>query len=350
VLKLSSFQIVNMLIRGALAVADQGALKLARRFPFSLRYPLYVAGATHIRNLQVIEAFPVLAVAIFGRLGVPRDERCHSVEARDMILRGKSLRDIAKLMGVPWALKRVLPGAAREALYHGMAPIEASLIAAYLPRRTRDMQHWFLATHLAQHVSRDFVRWCARNGISQGIEQLRDIGDWVRASANANVAGGVRFIPRPFHPDMSVETVLQLSGEWHEAIAGNMSGPHCLFPPPWFPAQTIGKYELVPIDNAAALHLEGDAMHHCVASREYFNAAVMGALCICSVRQNGKRVATVAFKQAKGAAIAQIRGPCNNEVPKIEQTISRWLWTQRKQDEHASEIKSNEIPPAHGAE
>ena len=62
VLKLASLQIVNMLIRGTLAVADHAALKQARRFPFSLRYPLYVAGAAHIRNLQVIEAFPALAV------------------------------------------------------------------------------------------------------------------------------------------------------------------------------------------------------------------------------------------------------------------------------------------------
>ena len=86
-LKLASLQIVNTFIRGALAVADQGALKQARRFPCSLRYPLYVAGATHIRNLQVIEAFPVLAAAIFGRLGVSRDgEQCHSNEAREMIL------------------------------------------------------------------------------------------------------------------------------------------------------------------------------------------------------------------------------------------------------------------------
>jgi hypothetical protein len=144
----------------------------------------------------VIEAFPVLAAAIFGRLGVSRDgEPCHSNEAREMILGGEPLRDIAKLMGVPWALKRVLPGAAREVLDLGMPPIEASLIEAYLPRRARDMKHWFRAIHSAQHVSRDFVRWCARNGMGQCIERLEDIRDWVRASAQANVPGGERFIP-----------------------------------------------------------------------------------------------------------------------------------------------------------
>jgi hypothetical protein len=185
--------------------------------------------------------------------------------------------------------------------------------------------------------------------MSQCTERLEDIGDWVRASANANVPGGERFIPRPFHPDMSVATVLKLSGEWHEVIAGSMSDTHCRFSPPWFPAQTIGEYELVPIDNAAALYLEGNAMHHCVAS--YFEAALTGKLCIYSIREHGERVATVAFMQgAKGPAIEQIRGPRNKLVPKIEKAISRWLWTQRKRNENEAEIKGNEIPPADAAE
>jgi PcfJ-like protein len=183
----------------------------------------------------------------------------------------------------------------------------------------------------------------------QGIEQLRDIGDWVRAGAHANVPGGERFLPRPFHPDMSIETVLKLNGEWHEAIAGEMSGPQCWFPPPWFPAQTIGGYELVPIDNTKDLYLEGKAMHHCVAS--YSEAALTGALCIYSIRQNGKRVATVAFKQgAKAPAIEQIRGPCNKAVPKIKKEILRWLRTQGMQNKREAEFEDRRIPPADAAE
>jgi hypothetical protein len=92
---------------------------------------------------------------------------------------------------------------------------------------------------------------------------------------------------------MSLETVLKLSGEWHEAVARDLSGPQCRFPPPWFPAQSIEDYELVPIDNAVALYLEGKTMHHCVASRSYVEAARMGWLCICSIRTPGKRVATI---------------------------------------------------------
>jgi hypothetical protein len=53
-----------------------------------------------------------------------------------MILCGKSLRDIAKFMGIPWAFKRVLPGAARTALETIDLEL-SSLIGAYLPRTCR---------------------------------------------------------------------------------------------------------------------------------------------------------------------------------------------------------------------
>jgi PcfJ-like protein len=91
-------------------------------------------------------------------------------------------------------------------------------------------------------------------------------------------------------------------------------------------------------------------MHHCVAL--YFEAALKGVLCICSIRQNGERVATVAFSNRgmEGPAIEQMRGPSNKLVPEIEKAISRWLWTQRKQNENEAEIKGNEIPPADAAE
>jgi hypothetical protein len=62
-------------------------------------------------------------------------------------------------------------------------------------------------------------------------------------------------------------------------------------------------------------------------------------------------MATVAFKKgANGPMIAQIRGPSNNEVPKIEKAISQWLCAQRKQDEHEAGFEDNQIPPADAAE
>ena len=39
---------------------------------------------------------------------------------------------------------------------------------------------------------------------------------------------------RRFSPDMSLETVLRLSDEWHEAVANDLSGPQFDFPEPWW--------------------------------------------------------------------------------------------------------------------
>jgi hypothetical protein len=86
---------------------EKHVLRQARRFCFRVRYPLYVAAATSRRTLQLIEAFPALAVAIFC---TPYFRSDRQAKAREMVQRGESLRQIAALMKLPWALKRVKPG------------------------------------------------------------------------------------------------------------------------------------------------------------------------------------------------------------------------------------------------
>ena len=121
--RVASVKIINTLIREALASADEDALRQARRFPLCRRYQLYVAGAAHVRNLQLIEAFPALALTVFTSAWIPdesginvfsKEYRVRRQEARQMILRGEPLRKIADLMGVPWVLKCAKPGAAQE--------------------------------------------------------------------------------------------------------------------------------------------------------------------------------------------------------------------------------------------
>jgi hypothetical protein len=65
-LRLGSLHIINKLIGTALQeAADQDALKVARRFPFRYREPIYRAGAKSRRASQLAEAFPVLALAVY---------------------------------------------------------------------------------------------------------------------------------------------------------------------------------------------------------------------------------------------------------------------------------------------
>ena len=66
-LRNASFAIINSLIKKALnEAAVEEALKQARRFAVDDRYDIYRATADSVRALQLSEAFPVLALAIYS--------------------------------------------------------------------------------------------------------------------------------------------------------------------------------------------------------------------------------------------------------------------------------------------
>jgi PcfJ-like protein len=123
--------------------------------------------------------------------------------------------------------------------------------------------------------------------------------------------------------------VTALSADWHEAVANNLDGPNFAFPDPWFPAASLGDYEILPIEDGASLYREGTAMHHCVGT--YGDEVQRGDCYVYSIRRNNERVATVALCRHDGRTyLDQIRGRCNIQPPKaIVATVLRWLHSQR---------------------
>jgi PcfJ-like protein len=352
-LRLSSLHIINKLIGAALQeAADQDALKVARRFPFRHREALYRAGARSHRALQLAEVFPVLALAIYAGKAACWDEhqsvdfnfdaieqsKKRAQETATLIERGARLRDVAAVMQIPMALRRVKPGAAHLAHPCHNAEWVTSLMPDALPQ----MRIWLRAVDYAyRHGGPNFAEWTAAHVLqipgreSQIAAFLSDIKDWVQASRSGgeNPFGGEggnghQFITRPFHSTMSLRTVSKLSDEWHEAVASNMSGPQYAFPVPWLPAATINGVDIVPIDNSADLYREGALMHHCAGT--YVPDVRAGTYCVYSVRRDGERVATAALiRNGSRAQLQQLRGPCNAEVPKeIGLAVSRWLRMQ----------------------
>jgi hypothetical protein len=80
---------------------------------------------------------------------------------------------------------------------------------------------------------------------------FRRVADWAIRDA------GREFITRPFTPSMSLKTAIELSADWHEAVANNLEVPNAAFPAPWFPPAQIGGYEILPLEDAATLYREG---------------------------------------------------------------------------------------------
>jgi hypothetical protein len=327
-LRRGSLTIINKLIGAAIeAAANPDAIKLARRFTFRDRYPIYCETARSTRALQLAETFPVLARAIYCRWSDRPDLKADAIR---LVERGARLRDVAALAGIPMAWRRVRPGAAHLVPLGAahLAPYELSGLLAYIPDSLPRMRFWLRAVRGAGRIGGgDFAEWVAKNAMripgksaDERFSFLSDLGDWVSASHEAH-----RFAVRPFSPTMSLRTVTKLSSDWHEGVANNLDGPQHAFPEPWLPATRLNGYEIVPIAHGADLYREGATMRHCVGA--YAGRVMSGDCYIYSVREDGKRVATAEIVRAGDrAALAQIRGPCNAQAPKeIVATMRRWL-------------------------
>ena len=238
------------------------------------------------------------------------------------------------------ALRHIRPGVAHLATE--VLCRHPELLRA-MPDTVPSSRIWLRVVPWAHHrVSAEFAEWAARQApqIPGSLNHvggvLGDIADWVRAGMPPDpllgerpMQAGREFVVRPFTPSMSLKTAMELSADWHEAVANNLDGPNSAFPDPWYPAARLGDYEILPIEDAASLYREGTAMHHCVGT--YGDQVQRGDLYIYSIRRNGERVATLALGRDNGRAyLEQIRGPCNTDPPKaIVATVQRWLRAQR---------------------
>jgi PcfJ-like protein len=350
-LRLCSLSVINKLIGTALEqAADPDAVKAARRFAFHYREYIYRACARSRRALQLVDTFPLLALAIYSPSCLSylkhkpysldwdqRDRETRKIDIRRQVAaqrveRGARLRDVAAAMGIPMALRSIKPGAA-----HLVREIfcQHPELVRFMPASLSPARNWVKLVNWAEHreAGGDFTLWAARtipqipgDSLNEIGSFLCDMSDWVKADR--------KFITRSFVPSMSLRTVTKLCAEWHEAVASQMDGPEYVFPPPWYPAATIGPFEIVPVESAAELRREGAAMHHCVGA--YGEPVRSGHLCVYSVRRDGKRAATLALvpryvpPDRRGTneywtAIDQLRGPCNAQPPKeITAAVLHW--------------------------
>jgi hypothetical protein len=350
-LRALSLCVINRLI-GELheAVADPDAIRAARRFTFRHREEIYRAAALSPRALQLIDVFPVAALAIYADCWpfLPGDsfwlrhaERSDQQQkAKNLVERGARLRDVAAALGIPLALRHLKPGVAH---FSSEILVEHPELLHWMPATTSAARIWLLSINFAHRRGGiDYAHWVARHvpempGLANQVtDTVTDLLDWVLAT---KVASGREFVARPFTPAIGVKAAMQASRDWHEAVASMSDATnHLALPPPWYPPAKQAAFEIVPITTAADLYREGREMHHCVGS--YADRVREGCTYVYSVRQDGKPVATVSLVRHDGngaltsghggqVAIEQVRGPCNVTPSKaIMSAVRRWLRTQ----------------------
>jgi hypothetical protein len=326
-LEVKATRVFNWLYGQALTAADPEALRVARRFPPSMRWEIYSAAGRSLRMRQLAETFPLLAYHI-AEQGVRDQDRCTRQQAAVVLVeRGAKLRDVAATAGLPTALRRIKPGAVHLTRTTALNLLcEHPKLLAHMPEPLPRMRRWLRAVQIA-HQTGDggYAAWVAKHATDLNQREIEDLSDWINQQA--------MMIERPFVPTMSLATVRELSAQWHEAMAKKDDAEARPFPDPWFPASPLlNGYEIVPITNSADLYLEGKAMHHCVGS--YNGLVIAGYRYIYGIREGDKRIATVeiARGQHDKPHLGQIRGPCN--APATEEIVTaakRWLRSQRNE-------------------
>ncbi len=350
-------RIAGHMIREVLDVADQGALKTARRFPFKYRYGIYRAAATSKRAHQLIETFPYLGVLIYcGN----RDKVNLSRLAR-LVEIGTPIKHITTEFDVPvMALRKVKPGSiGRASDCRNVFAEQPDLIHAYLPETLPAQRRWLRAIRCAIPFGPPFVEWVARNvnkmpgrTIIEIESQVENVSDWVKASYQISVDEALAAIPqymidacsldflsarrqgqkatenyvtRRFSSDMSLRTVFELSDEWHEAVANHQSNHSTPFPEPWAGPADVDGHQIMPITNTAELYREGKRMRHCVGS--YANETIWGEWYFYHVEKEGQPIATAQLlREGTKPKLGQVRGPCNSIVDKkIMQILRKWV-------------------------
>ena len=232
-LRLLSVGVINRLI-GELheAAADPDAIRAARRFTLRHREDIYRACALSRRALQLVETFPVAALAIYAgwwpfadRMEWDEFERLlrqraqQRQDAAKLVECGARLRDVAAALNFPLALRHVPPGAAHLV---GSVVLRHPDLIQWMPRQTPAAKIWLKSVNFAHNRGGDdFGRWIARHvseipGRLNGVAHtVTDLPDWVRAREGS----GREFVTRSFTPAMGLKAATQASQEWHEAVA-----------------------------------------------------------------------------------------------------------------------------------
>jgi hypothetical protein len=280
-------------------------------------WPMYMlmAGA-HRYAIDYIEQAPVIVLAAaHGNAHVSWSERAFIQEQfRKMCESKAQLRDVMRSYGLPLPL-RLLDGrvltASRATVIRRLALMNPSTLAQIIPATRqkqnawlRALQNWCDGMASRSEVNNYrclFFEWAATNypGVTYSeANVVRHMGDFVRAHSDTFnplwTLERARAEEEKWHADLAVAEAVQRTGVPLDTVID-----YTPLPLLW----EYGGLSFVALQTGKTLRAEGAAMHHCVAS--YWQNVVKGRSRIYSIRENGRRVATLEVT----GQLTQYRGP-----------------------------------------
>ena len=178
---------------------------------------------------------------------------------------------------------------------------------------------------------RDWVR----AGISQGITAA-DVSTICRIVQNNEVATGLEEwwesvtdlaeIGRPFNKEMSVQTVLKLSGEWHERQA-ETEAADVEFSQEWYEGSSVGDFKIEPVRTAAELSRYAYRLRNCATS--YAHQIANEDCFFYAVFEGDDLKAMLEIDHGgRGINVSQLQGPQNSAVSvELKAAVDSWRKT-----------------------
>jgi len=323
------------------AIADQelysAACERVRRLfkTEEMREAARFMAVVHERAADYMEQAPVLAVAVRhgggrlnGGLGGARLYAAHKING--LCERGCRLKDVMAAYGLPLPMRQIRAQALRLSYAPALnviAQLPPSVVAQAIPTTIAAQQNWLSAIAEWQ-VAAKAMMWSAR---------WKATTDWivVQASragvARSDVGTVADFLLRGdvrLNPVWTWPRALAAAEDWHDRIsAGDATkkfgiiadqvvdhGPHP-------DLVVIDGIEFVALRTPIAIHAEGKAMRHCVAS--YVPAVVGGQCSIVSVRRDEHRLATLELREGR---LVQLKGRFNRKPTReVVQTAALYV-------------------------
>ena len=332
------------------------AAQLITKYPTRLRADLS-AGlcASGGNGWQLLKSFPWLAVRIF----VLHDKSADG--AMKLVRQGAQTREIAEAVNVPMCFKQFLPKFSENLLkYHEVLSKRPDIVSHHYPSKAGCQGSWH--TNFGKALSsgsEEFAFWVAVHwqelyDKESDLQTIRstvcDLRDWVRACVVQGIGSGVdslcqiindrdlalgiekkwqRYVDlaeagKPFNKEMSLQTVLKLSEEWHERQS-EIEAADVDFPEEWFEGGVVGEFRIEPIRSSAELSKYAYHFHNCATS--YAHDVANGKSFIYVVFEGDELRAMLEIdKHGRSRAnLGQLKGPRNVEVSaELRAAVDSW--------------------------
>ena len=196
-----------------------------------------------------------------------------------------------------------------------------------------DLRDWVRACVIQNIDADDVNRICK---VMDDHEVVSELQKWWQDVSDLAEAGG------PFNDKMSPQTVIKLSGEWHERQA-ETAAADVEFPQEWFEGGTVGNIRIEPIKTAVELSRYAYLFHNCATSYAHRIADENCFLYVVFEGEDVKAMLEIESDEA-GVRMGDLKGPRNNEVSGELRAAADTWWDERKCPAKSQPVEAAAVP------